>query len=450
MQEVTVIGAGLAGCEAAWALAERGFRVKLFEMKPKKYTPAHHYEGLGELVCSNSLKAARIGSASGMLKAEMRILGSLILEAADNSAVPAGGALAVDRRKFSDYITEKISSHPNIELICEEITRFPERNAVIATGPLTSEGMAAAVREKCGGALSFYDAAAPIVSADSIDMSRAFFATRYDKGEADYINCPFNKEEYERFYEALTNAETVPLKSFEQRNFDADNSLGGITNTESEKITVYEGCMPVEVLARRGIESVRYGCMKPVGLINPNTGHRPWAAVQLRKENIEGSAYNLVGFQTNLKFSEQQRVFRMIPGLENAEFLRYGVMHRNTFLNSPKLLTHRFMLRDSDNVYFAGQMTGVEGYVESAMSGIVAGQSLAGALTGQPLPALPITSMCGALCNYIAAENRDFQPMGANMGLLPPLEEAIKNKQERYERIAARGIEELKITIKGA
>ena len=443
MQEVTVIGAGLAGCEAAWALAERGFKVRLYEMKPRKYTPAHHYEGLGELVCSNSLKAARVGSASGMLKAEMRILGSLILEAADNSSVPAGGALAVDRKKFSDYITEKINSHPNIELICGEITEFPEKNTVIATGPLTSDGMAAAISERCGGSLSFYDAAAPIVSADSIDMSRAFFATRYDKGDADYINCPFNKEEYERFYEELIRAETAPLKSFDKREYDIENA-----DNDTEKITVYEGCMPVEVLAKRGAESVRYGCMKPVGLIDPNTGHRPWAAVQLRKENVEGSAYNLVGFQTNLKFPEQQRVFRMIPGLENAEFLRYGVMHRNTFLNSPKLLTNRFMLRNSDNVYFAGQMTGVEGYVESAMSGIIAGQSLARALRSQEPLSLPITTMCGALCSYVAAENKDFQPMGANMGLLPPLEETIRNKQERYERIAQRGIEELKRIVK--
>ncbi len=447
MQNVNVIGGGLAGCEAAWALAERGFKVRLFEMKPKKYTPAHHYEGLGELVCSNSLKAARISSACGLLKAEMRILGSLILEAADNSSVPAGGALAVDRKKFSDYITEKINSHPNIELISEEITEFPESNTIIATGPLTSEGMAAAIAEKCGDCLSFYDAAAPIVAADSIDMTKAFFATRYDKGEADYINCPFNKEEYERFYEALVTAETVPLKTFEQRNFEVDNSIGATTNADSEncseKITVYEGCMPVEVLAKRGIESVRYGCMKPVGLIDKNTGHRPWAAVQLRKENVEGSAYNLVGFQTNLKFPEQQRVFRMIPGLENAEFLRYGVMHRNTFLNSPKLLNNRFMLKESRNIYFAGQMTGVEGYVESAMSGIIAGQSLARALNGQPPLNLPKTTMCGALCNYVAAENKDFQPMGANMGLLPPLEEAIKNKQERYERIAERALKDL-------
>lgn len=435
--KVTVIGGGLAGCEAAWALAERGFSVRLYEMKPKKYTPAHHYEGLGELVCSNSLKAARINSASGMLKAEMRILGSLILQAADNSAVAAGGALAVDRKKFSDYITEKIKNHPNIELISEEVTTLPEENAVIATGPLTSEGMAEAIGKSCGNSLSFYDAAAPIVAADTIDMSKAFFATRYDKGEADYINCPFNKEEYERFYDALVSAETAPLKDFDRRQ------SGGDAAADTQAITVYEGCMPVEVLAKRGIESVRYGCMKPVGLIDPRTGHRPWAAVQLRKENIEGSAYNIVGFQTNLKFPEQQRVFRMIPGLENAEFLRYGVMHRNTFLNSPKLLDNRFMLRGSKNVFFAGQMTGVEGYVESAMSGIVAGQSLARILSGQAPLELPKITMCGALCNYVQTENRDFQPMGANMGLLPPLEEEIRNKQERYEKIAQRGIDSL-------
>lgn len=425
MTEVTVIGGGLAGCEAAWALAERGFGVKLYEMKPKKFSPAHHYGGLAELVCSNSLKALRINSACGMLKAEMRMLGSIILEAADNSSVPAGGALAVNREAFSDYITNKIRSHENITLLSEEITKFPKRNTVIATGPLTSDAMAEAIQERCGSPLSFYDAAAPIVSADSLDMTKAFYATRYDKGEADYINCPMNKEEYERFYEELVNAETVPLKEFERLN-------------------VYEGCMPVEVLAKRGAKSLCYGCMKPVGLTDPNTGRRPWAAVQLRKENTEGSAYNLVGFQTNLKFPEQKRVFRMIPGLENAEFLRYGVMHRNTFLNSPELLNNRFMLKESDGVYFAGQMTGVEGYIESAMSGIVAGQSLARRLKGQERLNLPKTTMCGALCSYVAAENADFQPMGANMGMLPPLEEHIKDKQVRYMRIAERGIDDMK------
>ena len=426
---VDVIGAGLAGCEAAWALAERGFQVRLYEMKPKKRTPAHRYDGLAELVCSNSLKAARVGSAAGMLKAEMRLLGSLILEAADKTSVPAGGALAVNREQFSDYITEKVSSHPNITLISEEITEFPKKNTVIATGPLTSDGMAAAIRAKCGDTLSFYDAAAPIVTFDSVDMSRAFFATRYDKGDADYINCPMNKEEYQRFYEALVTAETVPLKEFED-------------------LTVYEGCMPVEVLAKRGTESVRYGCMKPVGLRDPSTGHRPWAAVQLRKENAEGSLYNIVGFQTNLKFPEQKRVFGLIPGLENAEFARYGVMHRNTFLNSPLLLDRRFMLKGSDNVFFAGQMTGVEGYTESAMSGTVAGISLAKRLLGESELVLPDTTMCHALCRHISTENKDFQPMGANMGMLPPLAEHIRNKQERYEMIAQRGLNDLRNALK--
>ena len=422
---VDVIGAGLAGCEAAWALANRGFQVRLYEMKPKKRTPAHRYDGLAELVCSNSLKAARVGSAAGMLKAEMRVLGSLILEAADNTAVPAGGALAVNREQFSDYITGKIRSHPNITLISEEVTGFPEKNTVIATGPLTSDSFAMAIKERCGDSLSFYDAAAPIVTFESIDMKRAFFATRYDKGEADYINCPMNKEEYERFYQALVTAETVPLKEF-------------------ENLTVYEGCMPVEVLAKRGAESVRYGCMKPVGLTDPNTGHRPWAAVQLRKENREGSLYNIVGFQTNLKFPEQKRVFGLIPGLENAEFARYGVMHRNTFLNSPLLLDNRFMLKGSHNVFFAGQMTGVEGYTESAMSGIVAGISLAKRLLGESELVLPDTTMCGALCRHVSTENKDFQPMGANMGMLPALSEHIRNKQERYEMIAQRGLNDLR------
>lgn len=445
--DVTVIGGGLAGCEAAWALAGNGFKVALIEMKPMKFTPAHHYKGLAELVCSNSLKAARIGSACGMLKAEMRLLGSLILEAADAAAVPAGGALAVNREQFSDYITEKIENHPLITVVCDEITEFPVKNTIVATGPLTSEALAEAIQKQCGNPLSFYDAAAPIVTADSIDMSKAFFATRYGKGDADYINCPMNKEQYESFYNALVTAETVPLKEFET-SIQRDGADGRCENDESdtgtETIPVYEGCMPVEVLAKRGAESVRYGCMKPVGLVDPSTGHRPWAAVQLRKENVEGSAYNLVGFQTNLKFPEQQRVFRMIPGLESAEFARYGVMHRNTFLNSPKLLDDRFMLRNSDNIFFAGQMTGVEGYVESAMSGIIAGLSLARRLKGEGRLELPGTTMCGALCRYIQAENENFQPMGANMGILPPLDREIRNKQERYEMIAERGLNDLR------
>ena len=424
-----VIGAGLAGCEAAWALANRGVDVTLYEMKPSKKSPAHRYNGFAELVCSNSLKAARVGSAAGMLKEEMRILGSLIIEAAEATAVEAGGALAVNRTDFSDYITAKIRSHPHITVVEQEVTEFPEKNTVIATGPLTSEPFADVIYEKLGKALSFYDAAAPIVTAESIDMSKAFFASRYDKGGADYINCPFSREEYEVFYNALVTAETAPLHEFED-------------------LTVYEGCMPVEVLAKRGADSVRYGCMKPVGLTDPRTGHRPYAAVQLRKENREGTLYNIVGFQTNLKFGEQKRVFGLIPGLENAEFMRYGVMHRNTFLNSPSLLDSSSMLRGSENIFFAGQMTGVEGYTESAANGIIAGTNLARILQGQAPLAIPATSMTGALMKHISTETENFQPMGANMGILPEPDTHIKNKQERYEAIAMRGINDLKEQIK--
>ncbi len=428
MDEITVIGAGLAGTEAAWRAANKGFSVLLYEMKPKKFTPAHHYEGFAELVCSNSLKAARLESAAGMLKAEMRLLGSLTMEAAEASSVEAGGALAVNRTDFSDYITAKIRSHPKITVISEEISRFPESNTIIATGPLTGGAFAEAITEKLGKTLSFYDAAAPIVTAESVDMEKAFPASRYGRGEADYLNCPFTKEEYEAFYEALVTAETVPLKEFED-------------------FTVYEGCMPVEVLAKRGIDSVRYGCMKPVGLTDPRTGKRPYAAVQLRKENRAGTLYNLVGFQTNLKFGEQQKVFRMIPGLERAEFTRYGVMHRNTFLNSPALLDGRFRLKNSGGVYFAGQMTGVEGYTESAVSGILAAMHLTRELSGKPPLTLPLTSMSGALSAHICTETTDFQPMGANMGLLPPLEKRIRDKQEKYGALAERGIRDLRAAL---
>ncbi|MBO6229683.1 MAG: methylenetetrahydrofolate--tRNA-(uracil(54)-C(5))-methyltransferase (FADH(2)-oxidizing) TrmFO [Ruminiclostridium sp.] len=423
-----VIGAGLAGCEAAWALANRGVYVTLYEMKPAKMSPAHRYSGFAELVCSNSLKASRIGSAAGMLKEEMRILGSLTMEAAAATSVEAGGALAVNRTDFSDLITAKIRSHPHITVVEREVTDFPESNTVIATGPLTSEPFADVIYNRLGKALSFYDAAAPIVTADSIDMSKAFFASRYDKGGADYINCPFSREEYETFYNALITAETAPLHEFED-------------------LTVYEGCMPVEVLAKRGADSVRYGCMKPVGLTDPRTGHRPYAAVQLRKENREGTLYNIVGFQTNLKFGEQKRVFGLIPGLENAEFMRYGVMHRNTFLNSPTLLDSSFMLRGSDNVFFAGQMTGVEGYTESAASGIVAGINLARRLNGRPCLQLLPSCMIGALAKHVSTENENFQPMGANMGILPGLDTQIRNKQERYDAIAQRGIDDLRRSV---
>lgn len=426
--KVKVIGAGLAGCEAAWRLSNSGYDVDLYEMKPEKYTPAHHYKGFAELVCSNSLKASRIESAAGMLKEEMRLLGSIVMEAAAATSVEAGGALAVNRTDFSDYITEKINNHPNINVICGEVTEFPTENAVIATGPLTSDAFADVIYTKLGKALSFYDAAAPIVTAESIDMTKAFYASRYDRGEADYINCPFTKEEYEAFYNALVTAETAPLKEFED-------------------LTVYEGCMPVEVLAKRGIESVRYGCMKPVGLTDPRTDRRPYAAVQLRKENKEGTLYNIVGFQTNLKFGEQQRVFRMIPGLEQAEFMRYGVMHRNTFLNSPQLLTEQFMLRDSDNIYFAGQMTGVEGYTESAYSGILAAMHLIRSIEGKPLLSLPLTSMGGALSRHISTETKNFQPMGANMGILPEIGERIKDKQAKYAKIAERGLNDFRAVM---
>ncbi len=426
--KVNVIGAGLAGCEAAWRLANSGYQVDLYEMKPVKYTPAHHYKGFAELVCSNSLKASRIESAAGMLKEEMRLLGSIVMEAAAATSVEAGGALAVNRTDFSDYITEKINSHPNINVICGEVTEFPTENTIIATGPLTSDTFADVIYTKLGKALSFYDAAAPIVTAESIDMTKAFYASRYDRGEADYINCPFTKEEYEAFYNALVTAETAPLKEFED-------------------LTVYEGCMPVEVLAKRGIESVRYGCMKPVGLTDPRTDRRPYAAVQLRKENKEGTLYNIVGFQTNLKFGEQQRVFRMIPGLEQAEFMRYGVMHRNTFLNSPQLLTEQFMLRDNSNIYFAGQMTGVEGYTESAYSGILAAMHLIRNIEGKPLLSLPLTSMGGALSRHISTETKNFQPMGANMGILPEIGERIKDKQAKYAKIAERGLKDFKAVM---
>ena len=432
MNTVTVIGAGLAGCEAAHQLAKRGIQVRLYEMKPKKMSPAHHYPGFAELVCSNSLKADRLGSAAGMLKAEMRLFDSVVLEAADRFSVPAGGALAVERTAFSDYITQKITADKNIEVTSQEVSEIPQGNVIVATGPLTADDLAENIRQICGTeTLSFYDAAAPIVTADSIDMSVAFMASRYDKGDADYINCPMNKEEYERFYQALIAAEIAPLKSFDKEYF-----------------RVYEGCMPVEVMAKRGEDTLRFGPLKPVGLIDPRTGHRPWAVVQLRKENVSSSMYNLVGFQTNLKFPEQKRVFSMIPGLENAEFVRYGVMHRNTFLDSPRLLTECFSMRTRPTLFFAGQMTGVEGYVESAASGIMAGYHMANLLEGKPFLSLPDTSMMGALSKYISDETVScFQPMGSNMGILPESEERIRDKKVRYQALAERGLKDLKTAL---
>ncbi|MBR1529475.1 MAG: methylenetetrahydrofolate--tRNA-(uracil(54)-C(5))-methyltransferase (FADH(2)-oxidizing) TrmFO [Oscillospiraceae bacterium] len=419
-----VIGGGLAGCEAAWQLAQAGIPVKLYEMKPVRYSPAHHQETLAELVCSNSLKASRLASAGGLLKTEMELMGSLLVRCAKACAVPAGGALAVDRNQFSQMVTQEIQNHELIQIIREEITEIPEQNAVIATGPLTSDALSREIEKLCGNRLSFFDAAAPVVSADSLDMSKIFLQSRYDRGDADYLNCPMTREEYEHFWEALVNAEQAPLHEHDKEAFK-----------------VYEGCMPVEVLAKRGAETLRYGCLKPVGLRDPNTGKRPYAAVQLRKENREATMYNLVGFQTNLKFGEQKRVFGMIPGLEHAEFLRYGVMHRNFFLNSPELLQSDYSLKNQETLFFAGQMTGVEGYMESASSGIIAGKSLARKMQGKSALFLPETTMMGALASYVSKGGAaDFQPMGANMGLLPPLEEHIRGKQERYQKIAEQAV----------
>lgn len=425
MSDVLVVGGGLAGVEAAWALANRGFKVTLAEMKPHKKSPAHKSDSLAELVCSNSLKAERLGSAAGLLKAEMELLGSLCVECAKKTKVPAGGALAVDRDEFSRLITEKIHAHPNITVECREITKVPEGNVIIAAGPLASDPLAEDIKNLCGGSLSFFDAAAPIVIAESIDTESAFTQSRYDRGgEDDYINCPMNKEEYEAFYEALVSAESAELHSFDKKK------------------GVYEGCMPIEIMASRGADTMRFGPLKPVGLRDPRTGHRPWAVLQLRKENADGSMYNLVGFQTNLKFPEQKRVFSMIPALKNAEFVRYGVMHRNTFIDSPRLLNSDFSFRGRENLFFAGQMTGVEGYMESAAAGIMAGLNMALRLKGKETVTFPDFSMIGALSRYISDPTvKDFQPMGANFGVLPPLPEKIKDKKLRYETLSQRSMD---------
>ena len=426
---IKVIGAGLAGCEAAWQIAQRGIKVELYEMKPNKKTPAHHSNTFAELVCSNSLKAARIASAAGMLKQEMRMLDSLLLKCADKCSVSAGGALAVNRDDFSNMVTEEITNHPNITVINEEITKLPTDGiCVIATGPLTADALAEDIKDTFGGALSFFDAAAPIVTADSIDFDSAFFASRYDKGSGDdYINCPMNKEEYEHFHSQLVTAERAPLKDFDVQN-----------------PKVYEGCMPIEVMAQRGADTIRFGPMKPVGLRDPRTGHRPWAVLQLRKENNEGTLYNLVGFQTNLKFPEQKRVFSLIPALKNADFVRYGVMHRNTFINSPSLLNSDYSLRNKPNMFFAGQMTGVEGYMESGSSGLMAGVNAARLYKGLSTVTLPQITMIGSLSRYISDESvTNFQPMGANIGILPPLEENIRDKKLKAEKHARRSFSAL-------
>ena len=428
---VKVIGAGLAGCEAAWQLANAGICVELYEMKPQKYTPAHKYSGFAELVCSNSLKAERVESAAGLLKEEMRRLGSLTMLAAEASKVSAGGALAVNREQFSDFITDKINSHPNITVVSKEVTEIPDGYVIIATGPLTSDSLSKSIASLIGeDYLYFHDAAAPIVTAESLDRSLVFEASRYGRGEPDYLNCPMNKEEYLAFYNELVNAESAPLHDFEQEGH--------------KDFKVYEGCMPVEVLAKRGEDTMRFGPLKPVGLTDPRTGSRPYAVVQLRKENNDGTLYNLVGFQTNLKFGEQKRVFSMITGLENAEFVRYGVMHRNTYLNSPKVLDKHFCFKPDPRIYFAGQMTGVEGYIESAASGIYAAMSLARKLLGKSEITLPVDTMLGALANYVeVGSDHSFQPMGSNMGILPELPERIKNKQDKYAALAKRALESL-------
>ncbi len=426
MNKITVIGAGLAGCEAANTITNLGVSVDLIEMKPIKKSPAHRSDSFAELVCSNSLKASRIDSAAGLLKEEMRKMGSICLEAAAVSSVAAGGALAVDRDIFSKYITDKIKANPNINVINDVVDEIPtDRITVIATGPLTDGALAENIKKVSNSEhLSFFDAAAPVVMADSIDFSKAFIASRYDDNGGDYINCPMNKEEYTAFYIELINAEGALVHGFDK------------------PLTVYEGCMPVEVLAKRGEDSIRFGPLKPVGLRDPRTGHRPWAVVQLRKENSKGTMYNMVGFQTNLKFGEQKRVFSMIPGLENAEFARYGVMHRNTFINSPKLLNRNLSLKSNENIFFAGQISGVEGYMESASSGIVAGINAVRKLKGEEPLILPEFSMVGALLSYICDDTvTDFQPMGANFGVLPPLAEHIRDKRERYAALSQRSLD---------
>ena len=426
---INVIGAGLAGCEAAMQIASRNIKVRLYEMKPHKKTPAHHTDLFGELVCSNSLKAMRVESAAGLLKEEMRKLDSFLMKCADKCKVPAGGALAVDRDIFAKLVTDEIKNNPNIEVISEEITQIPDDAiTIVASGPLTSDALANSIQNMFGDSLSFFDAAAPIVTAESVDMEYAFYASRYDRGdEDDYVNCPMNKEEYERFYNELVNAERAPL-----HDFDVSNPK------------VYEGCMPVEVMAQRGEGTLRFGPMKPVGLVNPKTGHRPWAVLQLRKENSAGTMYNLVGFQTNLKFPEQKRVFSLIPALHKADFVRYGVMHRNTFICSPKVLNSDYSVKENNKLFFAGQITGVEGYMESASSGIVAGINACRRLLNKPTLSFPKETMIGSLSSYISDPTvTKFQPMGANFGVLPELENRPRDKKERGAAYSMRALEVL-------
>ena len=423
--EVKVIGAGLAGCEAAWQLANRDIDVRLHEMKPKKMTPAHHSPDFAELVCSNSPRGDRLENAVGLLKEELRRLDSLILSCAEATRVEAGGCLAVDRGGFSQMVTEKIRSHPRITVVEEEVTQVPEGPVIIATGPLTSDALSRAIGEYFGetGYLHFFDAAAPLVTAESIDMELAWWQSRYDRGTPDYVNCAMNKEEYEAFWQALTTAQEAEVHGFEDKN-------------------VFEGCMPVEVMARRGIDTLRYGPLKPVGLTDPRTGKEPYAVVQLRQDNATGSVFNLVGFQTHLKFGEQKRVFSMIPALRNAEYVRYGVMHQNTFLQSPKLLDRFYADRRNPLVAFAGQMTGVEGYVESTASGYLAAVAMAAKVQGRPLPEFPKTTAIGALGQYISDESvENFQPMNINFSIIAPLEQRIRKKAEKNLAISNRALD---------
>ena len=430
-KEVLVVGGGLAGSEAAYYLASRGIKTTLVDMKPKKFTPAHESGNFGELVCSNSLKSNDIyANACGLLKEEMRILGSLVIEAADNTKVPAGAALAVDREKFSAYITEKLNACDNLTIVSEEVQTLPEtkkdgdRYAIIATGPLTSDSLSADIKAKFGGGLHFYDASAPIVSAESIDMRKAFTGDRYGKGTGDYINCPMDKDEYYAFVDELLKAEKAHLHEF-------------------EKGEIFEGCMPIEVMASRGRDTLRFGTLKPVGLYGED-GKRPYAVLQLRKETTAGEAYNLVGFQTNLKFPEQKRVFSMIPALKNAEFLRYGVMHRNTYIDSPSVLNRDFSVKNNQRLFFAGQITGVEGYVESAASGLLAAIKIADEIEGKPKREFDNRTVCGALQTHISTPTKDFQPMNANFGILAPLPVRIKDKKERYNALATRALQVIK------
>lgn len=428
---VNVVGAGLAGSEAAWQIANRGIKVKLYEMRPVKQTPAHHTDKFAELVCSNSLRANSLTNAVGVIKEEMRKLNSLIISSADKCQVPAGGALAVDRHEFAGYVTSNLKNHPNVEVIHEEVTSIPEGITVIATGPLTSPTLSEQLKKLTGeDYLYFYDAAAPIIEKESINMDKVYFKSRYDKGEAAYINCPMTEEEFDRFYEALINAETVPLKEFEKEIF-------------------FEGCMPIEVMAKRGKKTMLFGPLKPVGLEDPRTGKRPYAVVQLRQDDAAGTLYNIVGFQTHLKWGPQKEVIQMIPGLENAEIVRYGVMHRNTFINSPKVLMPTYQFKMKSTLFFAGQMTGVEGYVESAASGLVAGINAARIAAGQDPVIFPEETAIGSMARYITTANpNNFQPMNVNFGLFPELPYKVKGKAERAELHAKRALETIQNFVK--